>query len=344
MPKNYHLFLKGYVGDWNFSPDMVEVVLDRRKNEEVHVLIDSLGGYLHSALSISSLFKIHGNVHCHYVGANASAATIAAMGAKRVTIDKDALFLVHKCLTMIFEWDYMNADDLAAHIEKLEKEKKDNETFDACIAGMYASRCKKPKEDLLALMKEGAWLTAQEALEWGFVDEITNLDEDAAPVMNDTIASALATAGIPMPPVGPKKGSFLEKLFQFFNPKAEPGAPVEAEITTTTPMSKTFAKICGLLGCTLAITENNLNLTEAQADTIEAAFASKDEKIASLESKLTETIAEKDGRIAELEARVAELEKEPGASTSDVVNTGDENPVASLNVDKVCEALIENLA
>jgi len=77
MPKNYNLYLKGYVGDWNFSADMVNAVLDKHKDKEVCVLIDSTGGRVDTALSISSLFKLHGNVHCHYVGMNASAATIA---------------------------------------------------------------------------------------------------------------------------------------------------------------------------------------------------------------------------------------------------------------------------
>ena len=103
MPKNYNLFLKGGVGDWNFNADMVNYVLDKHKDSEVHVLVDSLGGYTNVAVSISSLFKLHGNVHVHFVGHNASAATIAAMGAKRVTIDVDAAFLVHKCLYPVCE-------------------------------------------------------------------------------------------------------------------------------------------------------------------------------------------------------------------------------------------------
>ena len=44
MPKNYNLYLKGYVGDWNFSADMVNAVLDKHKDKEVCVLIDSTGG------------------------------------------------------------------------------------------------------------------------------------------------------------------------------------------------------------------------------------------------------------------------------------------------------------
>ncbi|MEE0979576.1 MAG: Clp protease ClpP, partial [Muribaculaceae bacterium] len=305
MPKNYNLFLKGRVGYWDFNADMVNYVLDKHKESEVHVLIDSLGGDVATALSISSLFNLHGNVHCHYVGMNASAATIAAMGAKHITIDADALFLVHKCMSLVLEWDYMNADELAAHIAELEKQKKDNETIDGCIAGMYAKRCKKTKAELLDLMKEGAWLTAQQAKEWGFVDEITNDPEDAKPVLTDAEASVLADAGIPLPPINMKKGSILDRLFKFFSNKPVAQTAVADDVETTqnptTPMAKTFAKLAALLGVTVAVADTGVTLTEAQADLIEGALAEHDSTVAELNAKL----AEKEGKIAEQATQIA---------------------------------------
>lgn len=343
MPKNYNLYLKGYVGDWNFSADMVNVVLDKHKDKEVCVLIDSTGGRVDTALSISSLFKLHGNVHCHYVGMNASAATIASMGAKHVSIDANALFLVHKCMSVVFEWDYMNADELAAHIADLEKLKKDNETIDGCIAGMYASRCKKPKEDLLALMKEGAWLTAKQALEWGFVDEITDDPEDPAPEFTDVVADAFAKEGIPMPPVDVKKGSFLERLVQFFNPShSKPAAEaIEPEAAQSTPqMSKALTAVAALLGTAVAVADGKLTLTEAQADALETAVAGHETTVNDLNAKITE----KDNKINELNAKIADLVKEPASKTSDVTETSkDTNPLNGLDIDKVCDALCDGL-
>ena len=65
------------------------------------------------------------------------------------------------------------------------KENLDN--MDSNIAEMYAKKCKKEPADLLALMKKGGWLTAKEALEWDFVDEITEYEDDAAPVITDLV-------------------------------------------------------------------------------------------------------------------------------------------------------------
>ena len=73
---DYQLHLKGFVGGYDFDADYVDYILNKNKDSEVHVLIDSLGGRSNTALSIFSAFKRHGNVNVHFVGMNASAATI----------------------------------------------------------------------------------------------------------------------------------------------------------------------------------------------------------------------------------------------------------------------------
>ena len=339
MPKNYNLFLKGTVGYWNFNADMVNYVLDKYKDSEVNVLIDSLGGDVSTALSISSLFKIHGNVHCHFVGMNASAATIAAMGAKRITIDADALFLVHKCMALVLEWDYMNADELAAHIAELEKTKKDNETIDGCIAGMYAARCKKSKDQLLELMSKDNWLTPKQALEWGFVDEITNDPDDSKPELTDSVASVMASAGIPLPPIDVKKGSFLERLFKAVMPNPKPAAAADERPTAQShpQMSKTLTALAALLGATVAVSDGKLTLTQEQADKLESAVAAHQTTVADLNAKITE----KDSKINELNNKIADLVKAPADTTPDVIDTSkEEKPLNGIDVDKVAEALL----
>lgn len=342
MPKNYHLFLKGTVGYWNFNADMVNYILDKHKDSEVHVLIDSLGGDVATALSISSLFKIHGNVHCHFVGMNASAATIAAMGAKRVTIDADALFLVHKCMALVLEWDYMNADELAAHIAELEKTKKDNETIDGCIAGMYAARCKKSKDQLLDLMSKDSWLSPKEALEWGFVDEITNDPDDSKPELTDSVASVMASAGIPLPPIDVKKGSFLERLVKAIMPNSKPAAeaPEPPAAQSHPQMSKALTAVAALLGATVAVADGKITLTEEQADKIEEALAAHDGAVADLNAKITE----KDTKINELNAKIADLVKAPADTTNGITEISrKEKPLDGVDPDKVAEALLNIL-
>ena len=118
MPSTqYQLHLKGFVGGYDFDRNYVDYVLARYEGKPVNVLIDSLGGSLATALSIASAFKNHGDVTVHFVGMNASAATVASLGAKRITMDASAMYLVHKCSAEFFEWGNLNADQLSQLVD-----------------------------------------------------------------------------------------------------------------------------------------------------------------------------------------------------------------------------------
>ena len=328
MPKNYHIFLKGEVGSrWsgNFTSDMVDWILDKYKDSEVHVLINSLGGYTHEGLSISSLFKIHGNVHVHFIGQSASAATIAAMGAKRITIDADAMFLVHRCSGVVFEWDYMNTEQIDEFIQKLEKQKKKQTTIDHVVASLYARRCKKTKDELLHLMSKDTWLTAQEALEWGLVDEITDEQEDKEPLTEST-AAAMSSAGMPLPPgYKGKKGSMMNRFFDFlrsFNHPESESAATEGGEQAEDPESTNSQSMNTESTQTVQEQHATGQTAPAQAEPEAATSASespatdgKDAEIESLKAQL-----------AQRDQTISELRKQPAAPTSEVVDSKKEDP------------------
>lgn len=339
MPKNYHLFLKGEVGSrWsgNFTSDMVNWILDKYKDSEVHVLINSLGGYTHEGLAISSLFKIHGNVHVHFIGMSASAATIAAMGAKKITIDADAMFLVHRCSNLVFEWDYMNADQLDQHIKQLEKQRDDQQNIDACVAGLYARRCKKSKDELLQLMSKDSWLTAQQALEWGFVDEITDDADDKQPI-SDSTAAAMSSAGMPLPPgYKGKKGSLLNRLLEFLRSYHQEPETVTAE---EEPLTNTDPEISHSMNTETTQSQeqpvSGADVRPVPAQSGQQSFGA-DVRPATAQTPATSSAdvrPDKDAEIASLKAQLAErdqtiseLRKEPAAPTSAVVESKKEEP------------------
>ena len=292
----YQLHLKGYVGGYDFDSDYVDYVLAKHPEEEVHVLIDSLGGSLATALSIVAAFRQHGNVHVHFVGMNASAATIASLGAKHISIDSSAMYLVHKCSMEFFQWASANSDKLADIIKDATKMKSDLEKMDANVAQMYADKCSNSQEELLALMKKGGWLTAKEALEWGFVDEITDYAEDAAPVMTDSIAADMASSGIPVPSHLPREQSstvfarFIEALSNIFKSNSNAHCQMEQEQHNEQ--------------------EHVQQEQQQQAPDTQA-----------LEQQHAQAIAAKDQEIATLKAELEALKKAPGAATSQVVET-----------------------
>ena len=313
----YHLHLKGQVGGYDFDRNYVDYVLARNEGKPVHVLIDSLGGSVATALSIASAFRRHGDVTVHFGGMNASAATVASLGAKHISIDSSAMYLVHKCSMEFFEWGNLNADQLAQLVDHCEDAINDLNKLDNNIAAMYAAKTSKPQADLLNLMKEGGWLNAKEAREWGFVDEITELNEEK-PVLTDAVASAMAAAGMPIPNVPTESketafARFLASIASLFKSRAEvpvtavaedPAVP-EGENPMTPQTIESADSISNqtkeavtvmnrsyeLLGKVLqvegfAVGENGVTLTEAQMQAIEDALAARDRQNADLTAQV----------------------------------------------------------
>ena len=314
----YHLHLKGYVGGYDFDRDYVDYVLSKNPDTEVHVLIDSLGGSLATALSIVAAFREHQNVHVHFVGMNASAATIVSLGAKHVSIDASAMYLVHKCSVEFFRWASANSDKLADIIKEAKQMKSDLEKMDANVAQMYASKCQKSPEDLLALMKKGGWLTAKEALEWGFVDEITDYEEDAAPVITDSIAADMASSGIPVPSCysGQQPSNifarFIEALTNHFSNSNTLSKMEQANTTQQQEQMQTQQPAPAPQASV------QQPAADAQAQAQQQAL---EQQRQTLEAQHNTAIAAKDQEIARLRAELDALKKAPGASTSQVVET-----------------------
>ena len=314
----YNIQLKGYVGGWDFDRGDVDAVLAENDGKQVNVLIDSLGGSLATGLSISAAFRNHGNVNVHFVGLNASAATIASLGAAHISIDTGGMYLVHKCSTAFFEWGSLNSDQFSTLIADCEKIKADLDKLDLNVAQLYAKKCRKPVADLLALMKVGGWLTAKEALDWGFVDEITDLEDEPAPRLTDALASAMANEGMPIPNIPLAEtdrdglfGKFLTAIASLFKPSTNP---------ITTAMIKTYTFLSAIFADKpLTVSNGTASVTVEQLDAIESALADKDKTVneqkAALDAKEAD-IKAKETTIAELQAK---LDAKPAASTTTVV-------------------------
>lgn len=311
----YNISLKGYVGGSDFDRKTVDSTLAANEGKCVNVLIDSLGGSLATGLSISAAFKNHGNVNVHFVGLNASAATIASLGAAHISIDAGAMYLVHQCSMAFFEWGSLNSAQFATLIADCEKIKADLDKLDLNCAQLYAARCKRKTEDLLALMKVGGWLTAKDALDWGFVDEITDLADEPAPKLTDALASAMANAGMPIPniPIAESDkesafAKFIAALTSLFSAKAERQADNKPSTNpTNTAMIKTYTFLSAIMADKpLTVKDGAATVTVAQLDAIEDALAEKDrlcneqkQTIADLQAKLDKQPAEPTKQVVE---------------------------------------------
>lgn len=339
MKRKYNIRLTGYVGGYDFDADYVQYVLDK-SNGPVSVLVSSLGGSVAAALRIASMFADHGDVSVHYAGMNASAATIASMKAKHISIDRDALYLVHKCSIEHFAWRDMNADQLAAYIKEIEKQLTDLDTIDNTVAALYASRCKKDKSDLLELMKKGGWMSAEEALEWGFVDEVTDYADDVALPSREEAVAVINSAGLPVPECFSfSDESLIRRLVKNLKQIIAKQQMKESDC-------KLFPNICALTEKeSYDIADGNVVIPEADLDKVEANFTAMRELAEDANTKLSEVTLAKDkaeerisalmSEIETLNAQIKALESEPAEVSASVVAAGepitnDENEISNF--------------
>lgn len=151
--------------------------------ENINLHINSPGGSVFAAVAIANTLKNHkAKVTAYIDGLAASAATIITSACDIVKMPKNALFMIHNPLT----WAYGNKQELEKTGILLDKVK------DSILETYLAKAKDKTKEELSALMDEEKWFNAEEAKEYGFIDEIVGEMEKPQNVNNLLIVNSLA--------------------------------------------------------------------------------------------------------------------------------------------------------
>lgn len=133
---------------------------------EVTLQINSPGGIAFDGVAIytaiaSSGKKVTGKV----MGIAASAASLILMACSKIEMPANARLMLHKAGSYAFG----NADELREQADVLDG-------IDKAMVATYAARSGKTDEDIRNLLAEGdVWLSADEAKEAGFCDEVLPL-------------------------------------------------------------------------------------------------------------------------------------------------------------------------
>ena len=293
------------------------------RNPEVHVRVCSPGGSLSDGLAICALFRDHGNVHVHIQGMTASAATVLAMGARRISMSPESVMLVHNASYMIFEWEQANKEKLSEKQAEYEEMKKNLAPLDSVMADLYATRSGGNREELAELMKEERWLSAQECLELGLIDAIEGAEGDARDGEEGDVSAqdGSASSRVGMSAQYNAETSAENRLVRAFcagyhlpdvsmagTPPPSAAQPPQEE--TESPDRKNFwAKLLGIFAETNESSKTTSKKKEEMAEPdLQAVTAERDTlqgKVTELEKAQQAVTAERDT----LQAKVTELEK-----------------------------------
>jgi ATP-dependent Clp protease protease subunit len=162
------------IGSGNLSSSAIQAQLEAASGEDVEVHISSVGGSAFDAIAIYDLLKKYpGKVTTYIDALAASAASIVAMGGQTIIMSKYALLMIHKPMV----GSGGNADELLKDIQMLN-------IVQSRLAQIYMDKTGLDGVTVNTLIDSVTWMTADQALDLGFIDQIEEYNPD---ITNSTI-------------------------------------------------------------------------------------------------------------------------------------------------------------
>lgn len=143
-------------------PQDITNILDDT-NEDIEIEINSNGGLVTMGSEIYTALRAYtGNVTAKIVGMAASAASVIAMGADTVEISPTAQIMIHKA------W----LSGISGNSDELQNASQALDASDEGICNAYHAKTGLDKAEIINLMKNDTFMSAEKAVELGFADKI----------------------------------------------------------------------------------------------------------------------------------------------------------------------------
>jgi len=155
------------IGSGSLSSAYVKSQLDAAAGADVAVHISSIGGSAFDAIAIYDLLKKYpGNVTTYIDALAASAASVVAMAGSKIVMSKYALLMIHKPMV----GSGGNADELLKDVQMLN-------VVQSRLAQIYMDKSGLDGVTVNSLINSVTWMTADQALNLGFIDVIETYSE-----------------------------------------------------------------------------------------------------------------------------------------------------------------------
>lgn len=159
------LTLSGTIADFAFFEDTISAKAVKNALDDVDkdivIRLNSGGGDVFEGIEIYNYLKsLSNHVTIEVTSLAASAASLVAMAGDNIIIRTGANMMIHEASTMAFG----NKSDIQKTLNALT-------AIDTSIVDIYQDRTGLDKDEIVNLIANETWLTADEAIKKGFADE-----------------------------------------------------------------------------------------------------------------------------------------------------------------------------
>jgi len=157
----------------NFSDELKKIP---ETVNTLHIRMNSPGGDVFDGIAIYNRLKQHKAKKIVYIdGLAASIASIIALAGDEVVMGEGALFMIHLPWTMAWG-NRMEIENTVGRLMDVEEQ----------MIGIYSKRTRMERSEIRSLLEAETWMSAEEAIEKGFVDSQA---EETMPIAASAIDS-----------------------------------------------------------------------------------------------------------------------------------------------------------
>ena len=164
------IYIFDEIGNYGVTAKQFISDIKNLKGKPINLRINSLGGDVFDGMAMYNVIKRREAKTTVFIeGIAASIATIIALGADKIVMAENSLFMIHNA----WGGTMGDAKDMRKTAETLEK-------ISAELTDIYSKKTGLSNKVIKGMMDEETWLNAEEAYDLGFVDVISDSIKVAA--------------------------------------------------------------------------------------------------------------------------------------------------------------------